>query len=396
MDTDSETYSGSEDFDSRPTHPSASRSRQRGSAAAPATATRGRASRRDPTGPAGLLPEDLEDEFETGDEGDGDLPSDYSSFEDQREGPEDPEVVARKRPPPVTEEGTGPQIPDASERIDIRHSVDSYLRSLGRLQVELNKLQAYVVAEKLRVVVLFEGRDTAGKGGCIRVLSETLNPRVCRVVALTAPSERESTQWYFQRYVAHLPAAGEIVLYDRSWYNRAGVERVMGFCTDAQYQDFLRDCPVFEKMLTDSGIILRKYWLDITREVQDTRLTNRIRVPTKRWKLSKMDLLSREKWGEYTSARDAMFEYTHKAPHAEWQVVDANSKMLARLNLIRQFLSTIPYRVVPHDIPSSLKPLGASQRELNICEVANPRTYRVVAPVFQSRGGVDAKDDDAA
>jgi polyphosphate kinase 2 len=222
-----------------------------------------------------------------------------------------------------------------------------YFNELFRLQGELVKLQDWVVQQKLKVVVLFEGRDAAGKGGAIKRITQRLNPRVCRVVALPAPNDRERTQWYFQRYVPHLPAGGEIVLFDRSWYNRAGVERVMGFCTDQQYEQFFRDVPEFEKMLARSGIVLIKYWFSITDEEQHLRFQIRIHDPLKQWKLSPMDLESRARWERYTKAKETMLERTHIA-EARWWVVEAVDKKRARLNCISHLLSLIPYKEVPH------------------------------------------------
>ena len=215
-------------------------------------------------------------------------------------------------------------------------------KELSRLQIELVKLQEWVRFKGLKVVVIFEGRDAAGKGGVIKRITESLNPRVCRVVALPAPTEREKTQWYFQRYVAHLPAAGEMVLLDRSWYNRAGVERVMGFCTDAEYAEFLRSVPEFERMLVRSGIILIKYWFSVSNEEQEARFQDRIKDPTKRWKLSPMDLQSRSRWEEYSKAKDEMFASTD-FKQAPWYVVNADNKLCARLNCIRHLLSLIPF-----------------------------------------------------
>jgi polyphosphate kinase 2 len=217
-----------------------------------------------------------------------------------------------------------------------------YDKELRRLQVELVKLQEWVRCKGLRIIALFEGRDAAGKGGTIKRITESLNPRICRVVALAAPTEREKTQWYFQRYVSHLPAAGEIVLFDRSWYNRAGVERVMGFCTEAEYLEFLHSCPQFEMMLRRSGIILLKYWFSVTDDVQESRFKARIKDPVKRWKLSPMDLESRSRWVEYSRAKDEMFAHTD-IKQAPWYVVNANDKKRARLNVIRHILSMIPY-----------------------------------------------------
>jgi polyphosphate kinase 2 len=220
-----------------------------------------------------------------------------------------------------------------------------YFRELLRLQGELVKLQEWVVHRKLRVVVLFEGRDAAGKGSVIKRITQRLNPRVCRVVALPAPSERERTQWYFQRYIPHLPAAGEIALFDRSWYNRAGVERVMGFCTEAECEEFFRTVPELERMLVRSGIVLLKYWFSITDDEQHHRFSMRISDPLKRWKLSPMDLQSRVRWEQYTKAKEAMLERTHVA-EAPWWIVDAVDKKRARLNCIRHLLSQIPMESV--------------------------------------------------
>lgn len=218
----------------------------------------------------------------------------------------------------------------------------AYSKELRRLQLELVKLQEWVRIKGLKVVVIFEGRDAAGKGGVIKRITESLNPRVCRVVALPSPTEREKTQWYFQRYVAHLPAAGEIVLFDRSWYNRAGVERVMGFCTDAEYAEFLRSVPEFERMLVRSGIILIKYWFSVSNKEQELRFQARIADPTKRWKLSPMDLQSRERWVDYSKAKDEMFSFTD-IKQSPWYVVNADNKLSARLNCIHHLLSMIPY-----------------------------------------------------
>ena len=218
-----------------------------------------------------------------------------------------------------------------------------YDRELRRLQIELVKLQEWIRQEKLRVVVLFEGRDAAGKGGAIKRITESLNPRVCRVVALSTPTEREQSQWYFQRYVAHLPAAGEMVLFDRSWYNRAGVERVMGFCTEAQYLEFMQSCPEFERMLARSGIRLIKYWFSVSDEEQERRFQDRMKNVTKRWKLSPMDLESRKHWAEYSRAKDEMFAITD-TKQVPWHVVNAENKKCARLNVIRHLLSMFAYR----------------------------------------------------
>jgi polyphosphate kinase 2 len=223
-----------------------------------------------------------------------------------------------------------------------------YERELERLHVELVKLQEWIKHKGLRVVVVFEGRDAAGKGGVIKRITECLSPRVCRVVALGTPTEREKTQWYFQRYTSHLPAAGEMVLFDRSWYNRAGVERVMGFCTEEEYREFLRSCPEFERMLIRSGVILIKYWFSISDEEQERRFQSRIHDPTKQWKLSPMDVESRARWVEYSKAKDDMFAYTD-IKQAPWYVVEADVKRRARLNCISHLLSMIPYGEVPSE-----------------------------------------------
>jgi polyphosphate kinase 2 len=233
--------------------------------------------------------------------------------------------------------------PDGGKTKAIRLSDAEYLKELRRLQIELVKLEEWIKHEGLKVVVLFEGRDAAGKGGVIKRITESLNPRVCRVVALGVPTEKEKTQWYFQRYVAHLPAAGEMVLFDRSWYNRAGVERVMGFCTDAEYLEFMHSCPEFERMLTRSGIALIKYWFSVSDEEQERRFQARIKDPTKRWKLSPMDLESRRRWVEYSKAKDEMFAYTD-VKQAPWYVVNADNKECARLNCIHHLLSIVPYK----------------------------------------------------
>lgn len=225
-------------------------------------------------------------------------------------------------------------------------SKKKYKKELAKLQIELVKLQRWVQQEGLKVVVLFEGRDAAGKGGAIKRISETLNPRVCKVVALGTPSDREKTQWYFQRYVAHLPAAGEIVLFDRSWYNRAGVEKVMGFCTYDEYNEFMRSCPQFEMMIQRSGIILIKYWFSVSDKEQEKRFQERIENPTKRWKISPMDLKAREKWVDYSKAKDDMFAATD-VPESPWNVVEADDKKRARLNCISHLLETVPYEVLP-------------------------------------------------
>jgi polyphosphate kinase 2 len=224
-------------------------------------------------------------------------------------------------------------------------SKKQYEKALKKLFLELIKLQEWVTTTKARVVVIFEGRDAAGKGGVIKRITEPLNPRVCRIAALGTPSPKEKTQWYFQRYVAQLPAGGEIVLFDRSWYNRAGVERVMGFCTDDEYKDFLHACPEFEHLLVRSGIILIKYWFSVSDDIQEERFRERAENPLKRWKLSPMDLESRDKWVEYSKAKDAMFMHTDTR-HAPWYVVNADAKERARLNCISHMLQKIPYHAV--------------------------------------------------
>ena len=234
-----------------------------------------------------------------------------------------------------------PGTADAPVQKKIKNRV--YEKELFRLQLELVKLQEWIKHKGLKVVVIFEGRDAAGKGGVIKRITQHLNPRVCRVVALPAPTEREQTQWYFQRYVSHLPAAGEMVLFDRSWYNRAGVERVMGFCTDEEYREFLRSCPEFERMLVRSGIIIIKYWFSVSDEEQERRFQGRLTMPHKRWKLSPMDLQSRKRWVEYSRAKDEMFAHTD-IKQAPWFVVDADIKKHARLNCINHLLEAIPYQ----------------------------------------------------
>jgi len=230
--------------------------------------------------------------------------------------------------------------PEQKDERKIKRKV--YERELARLQIELVKLQEWIKHKGLKVVVLFEGRDAAGKGGVIKRITQQLNPRVCRVVALGTPTEREKSQWYFQRYMPHLPTAGEMVLFDRSWYNRAGVERVMEFCTEQECREFFRSCPEFERMLVRSGIILIKYWFSVSDAEQERRFQARIEDPVKRWKLSPMDMESRARWVEYSKAKDEMFKYTD-IKQAPWYVVNADSKKRARLNCISHLLSLIPY-----------------------------------------------------
>ncbi len=235
--------------------------------------------------------------------------------------------------------------PDEATQAQQREDRRVYFRELFRLQGELVKLQDWVVSTGHKVVILFEGRDAAGKGGVIKRITQRLNPRVCRTVALPAPNDRERTQWYFQRYAAHLPAAGEIVLFDRSWYNRAGVEKVMGFCTDDEYEEFFRTVPEFEKMLARSGIQLIKYWFSISDQEQHQRFLARIHDPLKQWKLSPMDLESRRRWEQYTKVKEVMLERTH-IPESHWWVVQANDKKKARLNCIAHLLDQMPYEEV--------------------------------------------------
>src|SRR3954454_11594404 len=234
----------------------------------------------------------------------------------------------------------------ATRKVDLPY----YEKELTRLQVELVKQQEYIRAQRLRVVVVFEGRDAAGKGGAIQRITETLNPRFARIVALPAPSEVEKGQWYFQRYVAHLPARGQMVLFDRSWYNRAGVERVMGFCTDEEYAEFLRACPEFERMLCRSGIKLIKYWFSVSDIEQERRFQSRLKDPTKRWKLSPMDLEARTRWVQFSRAKDAMFAATD-IPEAPWWVVDAEVKKRARINVMHHLLGQVPYEDLTPEAP---------------------------------------------
>lgn len=248
-----------------------------------------------------------------------------------------------------------------------------YEDTIGELHNELVHLQEWVKTQGLKVVIIFEGRDASGKGGTIKRFTEPLNPRVCRVVALGVPTEREKTQWYFQRYVQHLPAAGEIVVFDRSWYNRAGVEKVMGFCTDKQYQEFLRSCPEFERMLVRSGIIVLKYWFSVNDEEQEKRFKSRIENPMKRWKFSAMDLESRAKWLEYSKAKDNMFAHTD-TKQVPWHVVNADDKKKARLNCISHIISKIPYE------PMNLEPIILPELPKNVGYVRPPMDYQTFVP----------------
>ena len=267
--------------------------------------------------------------------------------------------------------GSGEAPPDSD---DERAKRRRYFTELLRLQGELVKLQDWVATTRHRVVILFEGRDAAGKGGVIKRITQRLNPRVCRVVALPAPNDRERTQWYFQRYVPHLPAAGEMVLFDRSWYNRAGVERVMGFCTDAEYEEFFRSVPEFERVLVRSGIQLIKYWFSITDEEQHFRFMSRIHDPLKQWKLSPMDLESRARWERYTVAKETMLERTH-IPEAPWWIVEANDKKAARLNCIHHLLGQMPYT----EVQRALVELPARVRHADYTRHPVPREMVVPA-----------------
>ena len=262
---------------------------------------------------------------------------------------------------------------DTLENFEQRLAHQRYLGELFRLQGELVKLQNWVVKTGHKLVVLFEGRDAAGKGGVIKRITQRLNPRVCRVAALSAPNDRERTQWYFQRYVSHLPAAGEIVLFDRSWYNRAGVERVMGFCNDEQYEEFFRSVPEFERMLARSGIQLVKYWFSITDEEQHLRFLSRIHDPLKQWKLSPMDLESRRRWEAYTKAKETMLERTHIA-EAPWWVVQADDKRRARLNCIHHLLGQVPYEEVAQ------KPIELPARQRHADYVRIPTPAEMLVP----------------
>jgi polyphosphate kinase len=249
----------------------------------------------------------------------------------------------------------------------------TYYKLLLKLDIELVKLQEWVKANKLKVVIVFEGRDAAGKGGVIQTIAGCLNPRICRIVALGVPTEKEKSQWYFQRYVSQLPAGGEIVLFDRSWYNRAGVEKVMGYCTNDEYEEFLRSCPEFEKMLIRSGTILIKYWFSVSDHEQENRFQDRISDPTKRWKISPMDIESRDKWVEYSMAKDKMFSYTD-TKQSPWYVVHADDKKRARLNCIDHLLSIIPYEDL------TPKPLKLPPLKHDLAYVRPPVTEQTFIP----------------
>jgi polyphosphate kinase 2 len=250
---------------------------------------------------------------------------------------------------------------------------DEYEEFLRDLEIELVKLQEWVKANKLKVVVVFEGRDAAGKGGVIKTIAGCLNPRICRIVALGIPTEKEKSQWYFQRYVSELPSGGEIVLFDRSWYNRAGVEQVMGYCTNEEYEEFLRSCPEFEKMLIRSGTVLIKYWFSVSDHEQEKRFQDRITDPTKRWKISPMDIESRDKWVEYSMAKDKMFSYTD-TKQSPWYVVHADDKKRARLNCISHLLSLIPYEDL------TPKPLKLPPLKHDVAYVRPPVTEQTFVP----------------
>ena len=253
-----------------------------------------------------------------------------------------------------------------------------YEDELEKLNLELIRLQYWIKAKNLRVVILFEGRDAAGKGGIIKTITAPLNPRGARVVALGVPSDRERTQWYFQRYVAHLPGAGEIVLFDRSWYNRAGVERVMGFCTDEEYWEFLRSCPDFERMLVRSNTVLLKYWLSVSDEEQEKRFQDRVKDPTKRWKLSPMDLEGRMRWVEFSKAKDIMMEHTD-IPEAPWYQIESDDKKRARLNCIRHILSCIPYEdIIPKSVKLKSRPKDDADYQ------RPPHTSHAIVPDYYS------------
>jgi polyphosphate kinase len=267
------------------------------------------------------------------------------------------------------------EISDDTKEVKNKKKIDKkhFIKELTRLQIELNKMQEWIKLKGLKVVILFEGRDAAGKGGAIKYITQTLNPRQARVVALGVPTEKEKTQWYFQRYISHLPAAGEMVLFDRSWYNRAGVEHVMGFCSDAEYEEFLRSTPEFERMLMRSGILLVKYWFSVSDEEQEKRFQARINDPTKHWKISPMDLESRKKWVEYSMAKDKMFAYTD-TKDVPWHVVEADDKRRARLNCISHLLSLIPYEEIPY------KPIKLPKKEDKIGYVRPPRNTNTYVP----------------
>ena len=261
-----------------------------------------------------------------------------------------------------------------------------YEKELEKLEYELVKLQEWVKHKQLKVAVLFEGRDAAGKGGVIKRITGPLNPRICRIAALGTPTEKEKSEWYFQRYAKHLPAAGAIVLFDRSWYNRAGVEHVMGFCTEEEYQEFFRSCPEFEMMLMRSGIILIKYWFSVSDEEQEIRFQERLKDPMKRWKLSPMDVSSREKWVEYSKAKDEMFKQTD-LEQSPWYVVPSDNQKLARLNCISHLLSLIPYEEAPNDL------IVLPPRKEHPAYVRPPISDQTFVPDRYSRKNMDVEAD---
>ncbi|MGI9515676.1 MAG: polyphosphate kinase 2 [Pirellulaceae bacterium] len=261
-------------------------------------------------------------------------------------------------------------VPAKARNIDL----ETYERELRRLQIELVKLQEWIKERQKRLLVVFEGRDAAGKGGTIKRISERLNPRICRIVALGKPTSRERNSWYFQRYVEQLPANGEMVLMDRSWYNRAGVERIMGFCTDEEYHEFLVSCPGFERLLVRSGLIVVKYWFSISMAEQEKRFRKRLRDPTKHWKLSEIDLESRSRWNEYSQAKDVMMQHTDTS-HAPWYVVEADSKRRARLNCIHHLLEMVPYEEITPEVPDALSP-----RPVEMPLPRTPKTDRHIVP----------------
>ena len=288
-----------------------------------------------------------------------------------------------KHYPAMSHKNNKKEKPDDLNPSDIYHDIsmekhkklsdEFYLKELEKLEVKLVKLQEWVKYKKLKVVVIFEGRDAAGKGGAIKTISGCMNPRICRVVALGTPTEKEKTQWYFQRYVQHLPAGGEIVLFDRSWYNRAGVEKVMGFCTSEEYEEFLRSCPDFERMLIRSGIVLIKYWFSVSNAEQEKRFEDRINDPAKRWKISPMDIESIDRWVEYSMAKDKMFSFTD-TKQSPWYVVEGDDKKRARLNCIHHLLSLIDYEKVI-EAPIKLKP-----RRNDIAYVRPPKDEQTYIP----------------
>ena len=263
---------------------------------------------------------------------------------------------------------------DEKQKVKEKISKKDFEKHLDKLAIELVKLQEWIKFKKLKVVVIFEGRDAAGKGGVIKTISQILNARICRIVALGVPTEKEKTQWYFQRYVSELPAGGEMVLFDRSWYNRAGVEKVMGFCSNEEYEEFLRSCPEFEKMLIRSGITLIKYWFSVSDDEQEHRFQDRINDPTKRWKISPMDVESRSKWVEYSMAKDKMFAYTD-TKQCPWNVVEADDKRRARLNTIHHLLSLIKY----DDLTP--KPFKLPPRKLDVAYVRPPKQEQTFIPI---------------